>query len=69
MTGFDYTGYWFNPAFFTIFGLTIYGFGMCLGDIPTMPEILEGIETEESFDGQYNHEIMTNNVAGYFAMC
>lgn len=69
ITGFDKMGYWYNPGFFSIFGLIIYGFGMSAVTLPVMPEILDGIETESRFIGKYNSINMSNNVAGYFTMC
>jgi hypothetical protein len=68
ITGLDEVNYWYNPGFFAIFGLCIFGFGTAMVTIPVMPEILEGIEQNKDLNN-IDEQALYNNVSGYFVVC
>ena len=67
ITGTDELSTWYNPGFFVIFGLIIFGFATAMVTIPVMPEILDAIE--EANEGEdFNEESLHNNLSGYFVV-
>lgn len=69
VSGIDNIEKWYYPGVFTIFGLSLMGFGSGAAIIPIMPEIIEGIESDQRFAKGYDELILQNNLAGYFICC
>jgi MFS family permease len=67
ISGIDQIENWYNPGFFSLFGISCIGLGTGCAMIPIMPEILEGIE--ERFQNNYDEITLHNNMAGYFICC
>lgn len=67
ISGIDQIEKWYNPGFFSLFGISCIGLGTGCAMIPIMPEILEGIE--ERFQDNYDEMTLHNNMAGYFICC
>lgn len=69
ISGIDLIENWFSPGLFTIFGISMMGFGVGTALIPIMPEIIEGIESSPRFKNGYDEIILHNHLAGYFICC
>lgn len=63
ITGMDECLGYYNPGFFVVLGLSIFGFGTAMISIPIMPEALEGVENKYN---DYNEFILENNISGYY---
>lgn len=66
ISGIDKIKNWYKPGFFSLFGISLIGLGTGCAMIPIMPEILEGLEDDERFTGNYDEITLHNNIAGYF---
>ena len=69
MTGITYGDSKYFTLILVLLGLVLLGCGTAMVTIPIMPEILEGIEDHPRWQGQFDEEILQNNVAGYFIVC
>mmetsp|Transcript_11514 Transcript_11514/g.17353 ORF Transcript_11514/g.17353 Transcript_11514/m.17353 type:complete len:134 (+) Transcript_11514:905-1306(+) len=68
ITGTDGLSNWYNPGFFVVVGLIIFGFATAMVTIPVMPEILDAIEEEKQAE-DLNEKSLHENLAGYFVVC
>mmetsp|Transcript_17557 Transcript_17557/g.29632 ORF Transcript_17557/g.29632 Transcript_17557/m.29632 type:complete len:193 (+) Transcript_17557:1203-1781(+) len=59
---------WYNPGFFVVIGLAIFGFATAMVTIPVMPEILDAIE-EKQHSNRFDEQSLHNNLSGYFVVC
>ena len=60
---------WYNPGFFALIGLSIFGFGTAMVTIPVLPEILDAVEENEKLSKNMDEEKLYNHVSGYFVVC